>query len=189
MNSLGLSRHNTLHDIKLSLWDTTQFHDDNYYKTKLDVVCNTVPGIDDANNWQSYELGDGIEWKTTQNFKGKNYCVIAHSTDEFATYEKIDFIVKLTNYADWLRVSSFKSAGVKEDLNNKVAYWDYVDKSEINCPEYDWHLFDMSTMFDYNKTKEQVKILYNLLNYEDFNEDLWAVYYNKYINFHNSLLG
>ena len=143
INSLGLSRHCVPHDPELAIWDLPQtVFDQLYYQTKLDQVLNTVPPIHDLDNWQKYELGVYDKWLNPVDFSAKSrlnniinadryFCLIGHSPEDLQKYlnryPNIN-IVKLTNYCQWLKRSSFKILELKNDVENKVDYWNYIDQ-------------------------------------------------------------
>ena len=202
INSLGLSRHCVPHSIKYADWDIQQNNFNSaYYNTKLQQILETIPPINDYLAWQSYELGVGMQWYPTYRDPSpvkkiidanRHFCIIVHDPENLKLRlletGPVQHMVKLTNYIEWLKISKFKHPSVIDDITNKVAYWNYIDKQELNTLDFSYMLVDMDTnIFDQNAMANQIKNLYSKLQFDDFNFDLWRQYYNKYINFHKVL--
>ena len=200
INSLGLSRYCVPHSIKYADWDIQQ-NDFNsaYYNAKLQQILETIPPINDYLAWQSYELGVGAQWCPTYcdpspvntiAKANRHFCIIAHDPTDLRSTMTIPFknIIKLTNYTEWLSFCKFKHPMLASDIENKVAYWNYIDKQELNTLDFSYMLVDMdANIFDQNAIANQIKNLYSELQFDDFNFDLWSQYYNKYINFHKAV--
>ena len=202
VNSLGLSQYCVPHHPQLAVWDMQQTKFDNtYYQTKLEQVLKTIPPIHDLNNWKNYELGVDEAWgvlnEQTMSMSSalidivnsnRRFCLIVHTPEELKQvmiqYPNLD-VVKLTNYSQWLARSSFKLLDLKNDVDNKIDYWRFIDQEELKNPQIPYILVDIdSTIDDHNAMLNQIQNLYNRIKFSDFNSDVWNQYYQKYISIH-----
>jgi hypothetical protein len=201
INSLGLSRHCVPQDNLLSQWDIQQrIFDQSYYQKKLDQVSATVPPKYDLKNWQTYELGVGLHWLSKFDDvqtrliniidANRYFCLINHTFADLESmlhkYPGIKNIIKLTNYTKWLELCKFKISSIEHDIKNKIDYWKYIDDKEVANNAIPWTLVDIdNSMHNYKNMLQQIKNLYDILNFDDFDENLWSQYYKKYIHVHH----
>jgi hypothetical protein len=200
VNSLGLSRHCVIHDPQLAEWDIEQTNFDSvYYQRKLEIIQGTVPLPDNLQNWNKFELGVLDKWINSSNRitltlqkiidQGRHFCQIGHVMEDFKPWldisPELKNVIKLTNYTKWLKRCAFKVNGLANDVDNKVVYWDYIDKKEIGEPPMNWLLVDMDdSIFDQAIMQNQIEQLYNHFGFDDFQPELWQQYYQKYIAVH-----
>jgi hypothetical protein len=200
MNFLSLSRYCTLHKFDLAVWDANvDVHDTNYYEKKLQHILNTVPDEVNCPDWQQYEMGNGILIDSDDTQFANNsakilrrdqwFAVVAHTPDELdALIARIgtSTVIKITNYGKWLETTNFKLPRIKTKILDRVSYWNWIDKKEleIDLDKY-WALIDIdSTIHDQEKWLVQIEQLYEQFGWDDFNRNLCAQYYNKYMSRH-----
>jgi len=202
VNSLGLSQYCVPQHPQLAVWDMQQtMFNNTYYQTKLDQILKTIPPIHDLNNWQNYELGVDKAWgmidEQTMSItpalidivnSDRHFCLIVHTPEELKQviirYPNLN-VIKLTNYSQWLVRSNFKLLDLKNDIDNKVDYWRFIDQEELKNPQIPYILVDIdSTINNHTAMLNQIQNLYNRLKFNDFNSSFWNQYYQKYISIH-----
>lgn len=200
INSLSLSRHMVPQDIKLAHWDVEQtVYDRAYYDRKLSVMLNTVPNGPNDTGWLGYELGTQLKWHDRNHTSlqpilapGRHcFPLIAHEFDQIPNLRQNfpnSVLIKSTNYTKWQRVSSFKQADFLADVKNKIAYWQFVDKKELQGPRFYDLLLDVDNNYPYaDRMQDSMGKLYAELGFDDWQPELWKQYYDRYIKVHSHI--
>jgi len=200
INSLSLSKHSVLHDVELSVWDVNQsVHDTTYYKQKLQYILDTVPQTQDNTQWLKYELVVESKWNLADSpylepileKQQHSFSLIAHEIDRVFYLKKNfpnSYVIKLTNYVKWMACSQFKMTQVRDDLKNKIDYWSFIDRKELEGPKFYDFLVDVDQNYgDYDLMSNTIKNLYAILDFDDFDLDLWTQYYTKYRSAHKNI--
>ena len=200
INSLGLSRHMVPNDVDWAIWDLQQtVHDHEYYNKKLQTILRTVPDAVDDPKWQQYELNSNHKWRSPDSEflspiienQTKSWAVVVHTLDQVRESKKAfpnSFVVKLSNYSKWLRISQFKMLSLSEDINNKIDYWTYVDHQEIQGEKFFDSLFDVDHCYtNLDRMRRSVEELYHQLGFDDFQYPLWVQYYIRYLSSHKKI--
>ena len=197
-NCVGLSRYCVLNKLEYVQWqlDYADINQD-FYKQKLSWILETLPIRNKMHEWVSYEFSElkiyGI------NFLGFNKHVPITNKE----------IYQLADKKLWSTVTVHNFESVEHYLN----YWPIVKHvSLINNEIFgrkslslknpdlkfdnDWATrghtpycigfnFDIdNTMYDADKFLNQIKLLYEYLEFDDFQQDLVLEYYKKYIELH-----
>jgi len=201
INSLGLSRHCTLHDYQLGIWDSDQtVYDQTYYQTKLEHTLCTVPPNKQDLNWREYEMGNSHQLSNPYNFtlhatnitkQQQYFCIIAHdivNLERIKYFTKSTNVIKLTNFAKWARNSSFKHQDISNNVENYIYHRHSIDKEEMQGSTW-FHTIDIDCgMQDQSVMQYQIQSLYTKLGWNDFDQTSWTHYYQRYIQSHNLLL-
>jgi hypothetical protein len=197
INSLGLSRYCTLHDYELAVWDSAQtVHDEFYYQTKLKHTLATVPENKNNVDWSKYEMGNShytssqIEFENNAvaiSKQNQYFCLTAHTPDHLKNIinlSKSNKIIKLTNYSAWLKISAFKHQSITNDIENKINYWNYIDQQEVKEQDW-WFTINVDAGINNQSVRQkQIEDLYQMLGWDDFNQEIWSQYYQKYMQSH-----
>ena len=201
INSLGLSRHCTLHDYILAIWDSDQtVYDQTYYQTKLEHTLRTVPPNKQDLDWQKYEMGNSRHLSSPYNFnlyatniakQQQYFCIIAHdivNLEKIKNFTNSTTVIKLTNFAKWARHSSFKHQDISNNVENYIYHRHSIDKEEMQDSTW-FHTIDIDCgMQDQSTMQYQIQLLYTKLGWDDFDQTSWTHYYQRYIQSHNLLL-
>jgi len=187
-----------LFDPEFAKWDIAQtVHDSAYYEHKLRTVLTSVPPVHDRDRWQNYELGTPPGVWNNEHCKHlipilesatKRFYYITHDPDQAQQY--LDqypgmTMIKLTNYVQWMQNSAFKMPDLQRELDNKLAYWGYIDRQEQVLNRWHAVTVDMDTnMFDHDMMQQHIQFLYDQLGFDDFQPQLWSQYYDQYMQVH-----
>jgi hypothetical protein len=186
-----------LQDIALAHWDIKQtLHDGEYYDRKLSVILNTVPKRNNDTGWAQYELG-AHQWQDRDHPSlqpilasgGHCFPLIAHEFDRIANLRKNfpnSVVIKFTNYTKWQRISSFKHLDFMTDVENKIAYWKFIDEKELQGPRFYDLLVDVDNNYPYyDRIQQTMKKMYADLGFDDWQPELWKQYHDQYIKVHS----
>ena len=177
--SLGLSRYfapPNSRDADLDFTQTT--FDSNYYQTKLKHALDTVPPVVNAQKWQQYEIWSWLHARdrmqlsdNLQKIVNANKYVWVEANDAAQVSAVVNHvpgikhIIKLTNYTNWLKTASFKNKDLANDIDNRIAYWKYIDQQELKSFNFPHMLVDIdSNMFDRDAMGKQIKSLYEYID-------------------------
>lgn len=198
-NCVGLSRHSVLSNREYIRWQL-EFQgepDPAYYRQKLEWVLATVPEKKDIQNWLAYEIDKDdpvgfnfMGYREGKKITNSDYYLLAEqglwatavvhnfgSADYFANYWPTVRHVSLVNNEQFAR----KSLAVKNVNLEYDTEWNTLGHTPAEqCFEFDVD----NTIYNEDKFLTQVGDLYQYLGFDDFQSELVAEYYKRYISVH-----
>jgi len=198
-NCVGLSRHCVLMKLEYAQWQIAYSGNINneFYQQKLNWILQTLPTKDKMYQWYNYEHGEktlyGIDYS---GFKAhvpipnaEIYQLAEHNlwstvtvhnfvaTEHYRYYWPTVSYVTLVNSQAWVdRCATIKCPGLIKDLD-----W----STNGITPKGLGFEFDIDTsMLDTDKFLNQIKLLYEYLNFDDFPQDYINEYHTRYIELH-----
>lgn len=204
INSLSLSRHCIIADPRFAEQDLAYSKfDDSFYKFKLDCVLKSLPSPDQIHNWRLYEFR---EWqfagimnneygsRSTADLKqhpfnpllvravdsGRHHCFVSHYYDVTRGFKQVWTNAQIISLVNWNRFVKLAGKLKADSTDNIDAHLDYLLDHPSTLP---WPalIYDVDhSIFSRENHLQAMQILYQALNWDDFDADLTGEYYDQY---------
>lgn len=207
-NTLSLSRHSIIADLRFAEQDLAyQTFDNNFYQFKLNSILTFLPSVEDRHNWRSYEFREwqlnGIDskdyaTKTVEQIKNhkfnpiikkiidskRTFFFLSHYYDETVGFKQVWPNAKIITMVNWNKFIALAGSFKRSSGEDNLAHLDFLLDHSTTLP-FPSLIFDVDhSIFSRDNFLRSIKLLYQALEWDDFQENLVGHYYDAYREIH-----